>query len=237
MALQDLGAAGLSSSTSEMASKGGVGIDLDVSRVPLREAGHGAVRGHDLRVAGADAVRRRAGPAGRGAGRLRALGDERDADRRRSPTRGACACSTASELVGDMPVPALVDECPLYDLEPAEPPDPLAVFAAAAADARRPRRAGGHAARAARLAQRRQPAVGVRAVRLPRRQPHGAPARAGRRRRAEAGARRATTPAGRSPSRSTATGAGSPATPTSARPRRSASAPPTSPASAPSRSA
>src|SRR5881275_498014 len=30
--------AGLSSSASEMASKGGVGLDLDVSRVPLREA-------------------------------------------------------------------------------------------------------------------------------------------------------------------------------------------------------
>ncbi len=38
-ALQDLGAAGLSSSSSEMASKGGVGLDIDVSRVPLREAG------------------------------------------------------------------------------------------------------------------------------------------------------------------------------------------------------
>ena len=36
--LQDLGAAGLTSSASEMASKGGVGIDLDVARVPLREA-------------------------------------------------------------------------------------------------------------------------------------------------------------------------------------------------------
>src|SRR5207302_4724065 len=39
LSLQDLGAAGLTSSTSEMASKGGVGIDLDVSRVPLREPG------------------------------------------------------------------------------------------------------------------------------------------------------------------------------------------------------
>src|SRR6185437_1917821 len=37
--LQDLGAAGLSSSSSEMASKGEVGLDLDVSRVPLRESG------------------------------------------------------------------------------------------------------------------------------------------------------------------------------------------------------
>src|ERR1700755_11807 len=39
VSLQDLGAAGLTSSASEMASKGGVGIDLDVARVPLREAG------------------------------------------------------------------------------------------------------------------------------------------------------------------------------------------------------
>lgn len=39
VALQDLGAAGLTSSTSEMATKGGVGIDIDVSRVPLREEG------------------------------------------------------------------------------------------------------------------------------------------------------------------------------------------------------
>ena len=38
VALQDLGAAGLTSSSSEMAAKGGVGIDLDVRRVPLREA-------------------------------------------------------------------------------------------------------------------------------------------------------------------------------------------------------
>ena len=37
VALQDLGAAGLSSSSSEMASKGEVGLDIDVSRVPLRE--------------------------------------------------------------------------------------------------------------------------------------------------------------------------------------------------------
>src|SRR3712207_2167106 len=39
VSLQDLGAAGLTSSASEMASKGEVGIDIDVSRVPLREAG------------------------------------------------------------------------------------------------------------------------------------------------------------------------------------------------------
>ena len=130
-----------------------------------------------------------------------------------------------------MPVTALVDECPLYDLEPREPADPLAVFATP----RRQLAAGSRPRsetlpRAARLAERRQPAVGVRAVRLPGRQPHGAPPGAGRRGGAAARATTGATPAGRSPSRSTATGAAWPATPTSARPRRSASAPRTSPA-------
>src|ERR1044072_7540808 len=43
VALQDLGAAGLTSSSSEMAAKGGLGIDLDVRGVPLREADLAAV--------------------------------------------------------------------------------------------------------------------------------------------------------------------------------------------------
>lgn len=37
VALQDLGAAGLTSSSSEMANRGGVGIDIDVLKVPRRE--------------------------------------------------------------------------------------------------------------------------------------------------------------------------------------------------------
>src|SRR6187401_3043443 len=39
VAIQDMGAAGLTSSTSEMADKGGVGIELDLDHVPQREAG------------------------------------------------------------------------------------------------------------------------------------------------------------------------------------------------------
>src|SRR3712207_608377 len=38
VSLQDLGAAGLTSSASEMASKGEVGVEIDVGKVPLREA-------------------------------------------------------------------------------------------------------------------------------------------------------------------------------------------------------
>jgi phosphoribosylformylglycinamidine synthase subunit PurL len=39
VSLQDLGAAGLTSSASEMAAKGGVGLDIDCDQVPLREPG------------------------------------------------------------------------------------------------------------------------------------------------------------------------------------------------------
>ncbi len=39
VAIQDMGAAGLTSSSCEMGSRGGVGIDLDLDRVPQRESG------------------------------------------------------------------------------------------------------------------------------------------------------------------------------------------------------
>jgi phosphoribosylformylglycinamidine synthase len=39
VAIQDMGAAGLTSSSFEMASKGGVGVELDLDRVPMRETG------------------------------------------------------------------------------------------------------------------------------------------------------------------------------------------------------
>jgi phosphoribosylformylglycinamidine synthase subunit PurL len=39
VSLQDLGAAGITSSASEMAAKGGVGIEIEANRVPLRESG------------------------------------------------------------------------------------------------------------------------------------------------------------------------------------------------------
>ena len=42
VAIQDMGAAGLTCSTFEMASKGGVGIELDLDRVPMREDGMSA---------------------------------------------------------------------------------------------------------------------------------------------------------------------------------------------------
>jgi phosphoribosylformylglycinamidine synthase subunit PurL len=120
LSLQDLGAAGLTSSAGEMASKGGVGIDIDVRRVPLREPDLepfevmisesqermlAVVEPSRLDEVVATCERWQTGAAAIGeitdTGRLRVLDDGIE--------------------VGDVPVSALVDECPLYDLEPADP--------------------------------------------------------------------------------------------------------------------
>jgi phosphoribosylformylglycinamidine synthase len=120
LSLQDLGAAGLTSSAGEMASKGGVGIDIDLARVPLREPDLepfevmisesqermlAVVQPRRLEEVVATCERWQTGVAAIGeitdTGHLRVLDDGIE--------------------VGDVPVAALVDECPLYDLEPEEP--------------------------------------------------------------------------------------------------------------------
>ena len=122
VSLQDLGAAGLTSSAGEMASKGGVGIEIDVSRVPLREPDLepfevmisesqermlAVVEPGKLEQVVATCERWQTGVA--------AIGEVTDDGRLR-------VVDGTSE-VADVPVAALVDGCPLYDLEPAEPRD------------------------------------------------------------------------------------------------------------------
>ena len=92
---------------------------------PAPRGGHGAVRDHDLRVAGADALRRRAARTSTPCSPLcakwevnaTAIGVVTDTRRLR--------VLVGDEVVGDLPVTALVDECPVYDLEPAPPSVPL----------------------------------------------------------------------------------------------------------------
>ena len=60
VAIQDMGAAGLTSSSAEMAARGDVGVTIDVTKVPVREDGHDAVRDPAQRIAGAHARRREA---------------------------------------------------------------------------------------------------------------------------------------------------------------------------------
>ena len=120
VALQDLGAAGLTSSVSEMASKGGVGVELDVACVPLREA---TMEPYEIMVSESqermlcvvqparlddviDVCRRWETMA-------TAIGAVTETERVRVRDRG--------EVVADLPVHVLVDACPLYDLEAAGP--------------------------------------------------------------------------------------------------------------------
>ena len=124
VSLQDLGAAGLTSSASEMASKGEVGLDIEIASVPLRERG---MEPFEVMVSASqermlcvveprnvDAVMELCAKwEVNGA----AIGTVTDTARMRVFSSG--------ELVGDMPVRALVDECPLYDLRPARPERPV----------------------------------------------------------------------------------------------------------------
>jgi phosphoribosylformylglycinamidine synthase II len=120
VSLQDLGAAGLTSSAGEMASAGGVGIDLDVARVPLREADMEPfeimVSESQERMLAVVAPERVAEVVAicekwqTGSAQIGVVTDS-----------GAVRVLRDGEVVGDMPVEALVDGCPLYDLEPAEP--------------------------------------------------------------------------------------------------------------------
>ena len=87
VAIQDMGAAGLTSSAVEMAGKGGVGIHLDLDRVPQRENGMTA---YEMMLSESQErmlIVLRPGPAGDGPGDLREMGTgfcrDRSPDRHR----------------------------------------------------------------------------------------------------------------------------------------------------------
>src|SRR5687767_13727951 len=122
--LQDLGAAGLSSSASEMASKGEVGIDIDVARVPLRETDMEPFEimiseSQERMLCVVDPARldELFEVCERWDVRATEIGEVTDTRRLR--------VLSGQEVVGDMPVEALVDDCPLYDLEPEAPAEPI----------------------------------------------------------------------------------------------------------------
>ena len=65
--IQDMGAAGLTCSTCETASRGGTGRGDRPRKSAEARAGHDAVRDHAQRIAGADAHHREQGPGADGA--------------------------------------------------------------------------------------------------------------------------------------------------------------------------
>lgn len=123
VALQDLGAAGLTSSASEMADKGGVGVDIDVARVPLREAGMAPFeimvsesQERMICVVEPDRLDAVLGLCARWEVRATDIGVVTDSRRVR--------ILAGERVVGDLPVEVLGDACPLYELAPERPPAP-----------------------------------------------------------------------------------------------------------------
>jgi phosphoribosylformylglycinamidine (FGAM) synthase-like enzyme len=124
VALQDLGAAGLTSSAAEMAAKGEVGIDIDVAQVPLREPG---LEPFEIMVSESQ-ERMLCVVAPRDVPAVLELCEKWEV---RGTAIGSVTATRRMRIfdggrpVGDMPVQALVDDCPLYDLAPAKPTTPI----------------------------------------------------------------------------------------------------------------
>jgi phosphoribosylformylglycinamidine synthase subunit PurL len=120
VAIQDMGAAGLTSSSSEMAARGGVGVELDLDRVPLREAG---LTPYEILLSESQERMLLVAESGREAELLAVfarwdlhavvIGRIISEPRWRVRWRGS--------MVADIPVRALADEAPMYG-RPAHPP-------------------------------------------------------------------------------------------------------------------
>lgn len=118
--IQDMGAAGLTCSSSEMASKAGNGMELNLDLVPQRETGMTAYemmlsesQERMLFVVLPEHEEQARGIFARWGLDCHKVGKVTDDGRLRLIHHG--------EIVGDMPVRALVDECPIYD-KPSEEP-------------------------------------------------------------------------------------------------------------------
>jgi phosphoribosylformylglycinamidine synthase subunit PurL len=120
VSLQDLGAAGLASSTSEMASAGGVGLDVDLSAVPVREEGM-----EPFEIMISESQERMAAivePAAWDAVAAVCLRWEVDATVIGEVTEtGRLRAFHSGELVGDIPVETLTENAPRYDVERERP--------------------------------------------------------------------------------------------------------------------
>ncbi len=124
VSLQDLGAAGLTSSSSEMAAKGEVGLDIDCALVPLREADMepfeimvSESQERMLCVVEPDQLAAVIAVCEHWETLATPIGTVTDTGRMR--------VRSGDEVVVDLPVEILVDDCPLYDLEPVAPAKPL----------------------------------------------------------------------------------------------------------------
>lgn len=121
--IQDMGAAGLTSSAVEMASKGGLGIELDLDKVPLRENGMSA---YEIMLSESQERMLMVLKPGR-EGEAEALFKKWELDFSVIGTltdTGRIVCLRNGEKEIDIPIEPLVEKSPVYN-RPWEPTPPL----------------------------------------------------------------------------------------------------------------
>jgi len=119
IAIQDMGAAGLTSSSVEMASKGGVGIELDLDQVPCREDG---MTPYEMMLSESQERMLMVLKPGREP-EAEAIFRKWDLDFAvigKVTTTGRLVLTHRGGTVADIPLPALAEEGPVYD-RPHEP--------------------------------------------------------------------------------------------------------------------
>jgi len=126
VAIQDMGAAGLTSSSVEMASKGGVGIELVMDDVPQREEG---MTPYEMMLSESQERMLMVLKPGREA-EAEAIFAKWELDFAvigRVTDTGRMVLKWKGETVADLPLGPLADDAPLYDRpwEPTPPPAPL----------------------------------------------------------------------------------------------------------------
>src|SRR5205807_397821 len=121
VAIQDMGAAGLTSSSAEMAARGGVGVEIDLTRVPTREPGMtpyeillSESQERMLVVAKADRVPEVEAIAAKWELGATAIG--------RVTNDGMYRATWGEQVVVEIPGRRLIDDCPVYHPEAREDP-------------------------------------------------------------------------------------------------------------------
>src|SRR3989449_885440 len=121
VAIQDMGAAGLTSSSAEMAARGGVGVEIDLSKVPTREPGMtpyeillSESQERMLVVAKSDRIKEVQAIAAKWELTATPIGKVTD--------DGMYRCTWQGKVVVEIPGQQLVDDCPVYYPDAREDP-------------------------------------------------------------------------------------------------------------------
>jgi phosphoribosylformylglycinamidine synthase len=120
--IQDMGAAGLTSSSVEIADKGGVGVEMDMDKVPQRETGMTA---YEIMLSESQERMLMVLKPGREAD-AKKIFDKWDLDAEvigHTTNTGRLVLKQAGQVVCDIPVPPLSQDAPNYD-RPWNPPKP-----------------------------------------------------------------------------------------------------------------